>query len=341
MIEKRGDTYRVRQQVDGVKYSLSFDHSPTKKEIREALEAKLQAGLKSPAKAFNLCAAAYIDSKSSVLSPSTIRGYHTILRNIPDDFLNTDINEIDTLCVQNLVNEFSKNGKSAKYIRNIHGFIVSVLGMFVPSTVIRTTLPKKPASDAYRPTAEDVERILAAARGSDYEVGLYLAAFGLRRSEQIALTMDDLEGNTLHINSAKVQNDKNEWIVKETKTESSERDIELPDYLANLIREKGFYTGFPNSLYRYLQRLQRELGIPQFSLHTMRHYFAARMSTITDEATVLELGGWKTPYVMKSVYRYALDEEKKAAQKKALSSLVPGLDNFGQLLPSESGENSH
>ena len=48
------------------------------------------------------------------------------------------------------------------------------------------------------------------------------------------------------------------------------------------------------------------------------------MSTITDEASVLELGGWKTDYVFKNTYRYALPENVDKAKEDA-SRLIENL----------------
>jgi hypothetical protein len=45
------------------------------------------------------------------------------------------------------------------------------------------------------------------------------------------------------------------------------------------------------------------------------------MSTITDEATVLELGGWKTDYVFKRNYRYALPDNVEKAKTDATTMI--------------------
>ena len=87
---------------------------------------------------------------------------------------------------------------------------------------------------------------------------------------------------------------------------------------------KGFYKGHPNSILVWLYKAQKRLGIPRFSLHYFRHYYASKMATITDEATVLELGGWKTDHVFKSAYRYALPENVDKAKEDA-SKLIQNL----------------
>ena len=130
--------------------------------------------------------------------------------------------------------------------------------------------------------------------------------------------MDDLDGNILTIDKALVQSIDNEWVVKSTKTEAGTRSIYLPDDVVALIKERGeIYDGHPNSILIYLQRTQRNLGIPKFSLHKLRHYFAssAHARGIPDQY-IMDAGGWKSKYVLGSIYQHAMDDKKKEMQKK-------------------------
>lgn len=51
------------------------------------------------------CVEEYIQSKENLLSPSTIRGYYIILRNVPNDFGNKKINAVTEKELQFWVNE--------------------------------------------------------------------------------------------------------------------------------------------------------------------------------------------------------------------------------------------
>ena len=110
-----------------------------------------------------------------------------------------------------------------------------------------------------------------------------------------------------------------EWVIKTTKTTSSTRNIVIPVELANKIREKGYiYKGHPNQLLKHLTKLEKELDIPHFSLHKLRHYFASEMSTLgVPDADILRLGGWETDSVMKSVYRHSMMEKEENAKREA------------------------
>ena len=147
---------------------------------------------------------------------------------------------------------------------------------------------------------------------------------GLRRSEICALTPEDLNGNVLTINKALVQNEKKEWVIKQTKTESSTRKIILPDELVKLLNEKGFYEGNPENLYFNLQRAQKRLGIPQFPLHKLRHFFASYMHDLGySDKQIQEFGGWKTDAIMKTVYQHAMEMDKvKANMANSIGSLM-------------------
>lgn len=274
-------SYRIRKMYQGRMYTVIVDSKPTQKEAIQLLAAEMdKAQTVKQRMRFDTAAKQYIEVKSNVLSPSTIRGYTSILANLPDWFTKLLIADIDSINVQKMVNEYSKT-HSPKSTSNAHGFVSAILAMFCPNTVIYTTLPQKIKNEPYIPTNSDIKRILDYARGTKFEIALTLATFGLRRSEICALTPEDLDGNMLTVNKALVQGADKKWSVKTTKTEAGTRTIYIPDNLADLIRKQGYvYDGYPNSIVCYLQKVQKKLGIPKFSLHKLRHYYASMSHAI-------------------------------------------------------------
>ena len=312
--------YRIRPMINGEQRCFTFDFRPTKADIDKIIGDNSRTGKTGVYESIDR----YIDTKESVLSPSTIKMYRAYLRNMPEWFLRLRLSEVDSYKCQTLCNEIMKN-HSVKYARNIYALVTATLALFAPSTSVRVTFPRQTPKGDYKPSNEDIKRILEESKGTMFEVALWLACLGLRRSEQICLTEEDLQGNVLTISKAKVQDNSNTWITKDlTKTAASVRKIILPDYVVELIHEKGFYQGHPNSIVCWLYKAQKRLGIPQFSLHYFRHYFASKVATITDEATALYLGGWKTDYVYKNTYRYALPENVEKAKADA-SELIKNL----------------
>lgn len=82
-------------------------------------------------------------------------------------------------------------------MRNHHGFISAVLGIFNPNLKLTTTLPQKIKKEPYIPTDEEIRKILDCAKDTEYEIPVLLACYGMRRSEICALTLEDIDGDTI------------------------------------------------------------------------------------------------------------------------------------------------
>lgn len=319
-IEKRGDNYRISETRNGVRRRVTLDHEPGKREAKDIMNKAF--GSYHNSMVFSHAAEVYIKSKENVLSPATIRGYRGLINNISENIMSMQLDKITLPVLQTFINEYSAT-HSPKSVRNMNGFIVAVLN-YNGAEVKTPRLPQKEKKDIYIPTEEDVKRILQEFKGHRYEAFIVLATMGLRRSEICALTPEDLNGNVLTINKALVQNEKKEWVIKQTKTESSTRKIILPDELVKLLTEKGFYEGNPENLYFNLQRAQKRLGIPQFPLHKLRHFFASYMHDLGySDKQIQEFGGWKTDAIMKTVYQHAMDMNKvKSEMANSIGSLM-------------------
>ena len=148
--------YRIREMRNGKLYKVIVDHKPGTKEAEELIK-KEKDGFTDKT-TFVVAAETYINSKSNVLSPSTIRGYRAILRNMDETFLETPLDKITLLKLQALINKISLT-HTPKTVRNVNGFIMSVL-KFYGSDVKSPTLPQKEKKPVYIPTEEEVKAIL-------------------------------------------------------------------------------------------------------------------------------------------------------------------------------------
>ena len=101
-------------------------------------------------------------------------------------------------------------------------------------------MPQKVRNEPYIPTDDDVRRILEHARGTEYEIPIILACYGLRRSEICALTLEDIDGDVVRITKAMVQDENFKWVIKTTKTTASTREIIIPEKTASQIRKRGY-----------------------------------------------------------------------------------------------------
>lgn len=316
-------SYRIRQAYKGQRYSIVVDHKPSQKEALLLMSDKLQDVTGSTG-TFNAKAREYIDSKSNILSPSTIGGYEKILRNISDDFKKLNINDIDQLDVQKEINRYA-DGRSPKSVRNLHGFISSVLSLFRPNMVLRTTLPQKIKYEGYVPTEDDIRKILTASSGTPYHVPFQLGVLGMRRSEVCAASPDDIHGNMLSIDKALVYDKDNKLITKlYTKTTEGKRSIFLPDSLISEINSQGkVFDMLPSNLVAELHRIQKRLSIPEFRFHDLRHFYASYSHEQgMSDADIMASGGWSSDYVMKSVYRHSMEKSKEENQMKIANGIL-------------------
>lgn len=316
-------SYRIRKMYKGKTYTVIFDYKPTQKEAMQAMAKELdKVKEKHEGMTFEAAAVKYIDMKRNVLSPRTIKEYSETAKRLPEWFCKLNVSDIAQIEINRLVNELSKD-KSPKTVRNYHGFISAVLGTFRPNLKISTTLPQKSKNEPYIPSSNDIKKILEYSKGTMFEIPIMLACYGMRRSEICALRAEDVDGDIVHINKAKVQDENKNWVIKTTKTIESTRNIIIPMELADKIREQGYiYKGHPNSITCYLTKAQDTLGIPHFSIHKLRHYFASEMSALgVPEADILKMGGWETDHVMKSVYRHSMIDKEEKAKRDAADKL--------------------
>lgn len=309
-------TYRVRKTIQGKAVSVTFPYKPSQKEALQALQDKY-TGRDKLRMTFDQAATEYINGKRNTISPSTIRGYYSLLRTMPDVIKNRQLEDLTPWDVQKYINDLSAD-HSPKTVRNHHAFISAILGTFAPNLTLNTQLPQKRPKHAQIPSDGDIKRILEAVAGTEYEIPFRLACYGLRRSEICALTPSDLVGNQLTINKALVEDENKHWHIKSTKTVNSTRTIIIDSALSALIRSQDrIFEGYPNKLYKELKRVQKRLEIAPFPFHGFRHYYASTAHALgMPDAVIMASGGWKTDDVMKRIYRHEKQEQVAELQQR-------------------------
>lgn len=257
----------------------------------------------------------YIDLKSGVLSPATVKGYEADAKNyITHDSIGLrDVNELTTRDAQLWISTLSEK-LSPKTVKNAYGLFISSVRLFRPGWDPKVTMPQRRPPELYCPSDADVKALLAAAKDPELEIAILLAAFGpMRRSEICALTSADIHGNTITINKALVQNKDKDWELKGTKTVSSNRSIEMPPFVIDRLKGiKGrIIKSTPSGLSDKFQRAIREADCPRFRFHDLRHYGASIMHAIgVPDKYIMARGGWASDGVMKRVYQNVIQEEQ-------------------------------
>ena len=259
----------------------------------------------------------YIESKSNVLSPSTIRGYVGCQNRDFPTLMNRKIKTITQEDIQIAINEECLN-HSPKTIRNKHGLLYSVLSVYHPNLKINTTLPQKQKIQSFIPTTSEVKSLLEATQGTEMHKAILLAAIGTcRRSEVCAVLKSDITDNGVYINKAIVKNKDGNWVTKHTtKTEAGTRFVPLPknviDELLKCTYEKVVNL-VPQSITSCFPKLCLNTLGKKYKFHELRHYSASVMHTLgIPDKYIMERGGWESKEVLDKVYTHTMsDEEKK------------------------------
>ena len=312
-------SYRVRKQINGKRITFIFDHKPSNREVIQRMNESMED--ECPSGSFGYFAEKYIEDRSNVLSPASIRTYINLVKVLSKDFKNKKMSEMRQEDVQKEINRYSED-HAPKTVRSLHGFLASVFASYRPSFVLSTTLPQKEVKRPYRPNKEDIKRILNYEAGGEYEIAFKLGCLGLRRGEICCISAKDLDENNLRITKTKVYDGKN-WIIKKNpKTDESNRIIPISDELAAQIREIGIVFGrSPKLLNTELHRACKALDIPAFRFHDLRHYFATMASLLAPEQDVMSLGGWRSDFVFKRIYRETISDSVKQSAKKIIKNI--------------------
>lgn len=260
----------------------------------------------------------YIELRTPVISPATVRGYKKIRNNCFQELMPVKLKLLTQEKIQKAVNTMSKD-KAPKYVANAHGLLSAVLKEYYPDFRLTTVLPSKRKPEMNLPDDKDIADIMDAVKGTRIEVPILMALWmGMRVSEIRGATYDCIKDHRLHINKAIVDDENLKPVEKQTKTYSSDRWVQIPQYVENLIwnlpgdHDGHIITLSANALKNAFYRLQEKKGLSHFTLHSLRHANAAVMLRLgIPNKYAQERGGWSTDSVLKSVYQYTMQDEMK------------------------------
>lgn len=257
----------------------------------------------------------YIESKDSVLSPSTVVGYKKIRENAFQELMKINLSSLTQEHVQRAVNVMAKV-KTPKTVRNAHGLLSAALAEYKPELKLRTTLPQKKRPEINVPNGEEIEKIISAVSGTEMELPILLAIWlGLRVSEIIGLTWDSVEGDMLHIKQAIVDGE-NGPVKKGTKSYSGDRRIRLPSYIKSLIESQPKNGEQIVSLSRRaingrFDTICKKAGVRHYRFHDLRHANASIMLSLgVPDKYAMERMGHATNNMLKTVYQHTLNEKQ-------------------------------
>ena len=261
----------------------------------------------------------YIAALPADTSPATIRGYEIIKAHRFQDVLDKPPGKIDwqkTIDAETV---------SAKTLKNAWSFTASCLrAAGVPVPDVRLPRGQKKERPFLEP--EEILQVLPLLNGRKYEIPALLALHSLRRSEIMALDFADIDmkTKTIHVHAAAVQDKDNQIVRKaQTKTAASTRDVPIMiPQLLDAVRRSGktsgpVWEGTPCALYRTMEDVCAQLGIPNVGAHGLRHSFASLAYHLgMSELESMEIGGWSDYNTMRSIYTHLAKSDRLKAQNK-------------------------
>ena len=157
----------------------------------------------------------YINKKTPVLSPTTIKNYHRMQKHNMKLVQEKNVNRLTNIDIQNNINLETK-AKSPKTLKNAYGLLSAALKNYRPDFVMRVVFPQKTKVRITIPSKEQIAILVEQAEPQLRCAILIACELGLRRSEISALDKSDFDRTrrVLDVNKAMVLGTDNIWQLK-------------------------------------------------------------------------------------------------------------------------------
>lgn len=290
------------------------------------------------------------------VSPTTLSRYEGMIKRYIKPLIgHIQVQQLTTLAVQAWVNSLKVSPITQKEMAVAtikHSY--HVLKGSLDKAVLAGIIPRSPCSGIMLPKGQkkpavvydeaQIKQLIAAAKGTEMEIVIDIElCLGLRRGELLGLQWDDIdfEKNQIHVvRNRVVVNGKS--IVKDPKTESSRRTVDVPvqliqklrqhktNCIANRLRLGKDYTVtdfvivhpdgrpiYPEYLSQLFTKLQKKADLPKCRFHDLRHLCASIMLMQGVNVKVAqEHLGHKDISTTMNIYSHVLPSvAKEAAQK--------------------------
>lgn len=319
-------SWYCRVRVGGKDVSIT---RPTEREaVAEAMAVK--AGLKDAprkeaAQRRNLTVTKaidqYIEARSNVLSPETVRGYRIIQRHRFAGAMRLKIYEVSQEKWQQIVNAEAR-AYSAKTVKNAWGLLSAVIEETTGER-IDVRLPQVVEQDRPFLTPDQIPVFVEAIRGLPVEIPALLALSSLRKSEILALRWEniDLENGVFWVKGAAVKDENNKLVYREeNKNSRSRRAVPIIPPLQAALEANKKPSGlvvpgsYASKLYKEINLICDANGLPRVGVHGLRRSFASLAYHLEwSEEMTMRVGGWTNIMTMRRIYT-KLSEQDIAAQ---------------------------
>ncbi len=267
---------------------------------------------------------AYINARRNIREATTILAYEKYRDQYFQGLMDKRLDAINERMISQAV-QLERQRKSriggslsAKTIKSVVGFYRSVFkenGIILGPVI----LPEVKRKVVRIPSPPDVIRAVI---GSDIELPCLLAAW-------LSLTMSEIRGLTksksildgkLYVVETLVYIKGQDLRKEGGKEEQRTRALDIPPYIMGLIDQVPgdiIVPLTPRQIQGRFSKLIAAAGLPHMTFHQLRHLNASTMAMLGVQKEIArERGGWKTDYVMNSVYTHTFAPERQAADQQ-------------------------
>ena len=263
----------------------------------------------------------YINSKSNVLSPTTIQGYKRYRKLYFKKIMNEKVSNVTSIMLQNAINEEAIL-HSPKTVKNAYGIVLLGIQLYRPEFLPRVSVPKERPIQYDTPDGETLKRIFEASKGTFLELPILLSAWlSLRASEIVGLRWIDVYDDYIYVRNARVYAEGKSH-DKGTKNTTSTRKIPLPEYIKELLDKTEHTSEYVcditgNALSKSFVRMLKKNNIPHCRFHDLRHANASIMVMLGIPDRYAQIrGGWANGTTLSKRYQQTFaDEEIRVAEK--------------------------
>lgn len=305
--KRKGSTWYAQVTVDGERVYISAPSEGEYYVKARAAKVGLIEAHKPDNRIVKDLVKEYIDSRSGVISPSTIDGYERKAKSNLQSLMPLRVKDLTDSTVQKAI-DIDKAKYSGKTIKEALALIKSATGAKFGSLVVPSTAPKK-KPPIY--SEDDVRKIIVglAEYGGQVEcAGLLAIWLSLRRSEIMGLRWCDVKEKAIVVRNARVYNKDHKLEMKDNKNATSERTIICDKYIIdklNALPKNGefLFTISTYGIWKGIDAVCKRAGVEHGYLHGFRHTNATIMEYIgVPPKYANQRGGWADDHVRQRTY---------------------------------------
>ncbi len=303
------------------------------------------------------------------LAPSTINSIHSQSYNhIIPALGSVKLKDLNAIIIQKFCFDLvEQKGLCASSVRKIYEILKSILNSAIENDVLtkspckKVVLPKSQKHRAILLSAEQLHILFRLLEGNPYEVPVKLACLhGLREGEVLGIRFQDVnfETHQLHIRkqvtttciySDRKENDE-PYALKDLKTESSQRTIEMSEETERLLKKQMERTlqqkelagdtyedndlifcsdngkpFSPRKLRYDFSKVIEQCGFPHMRFHDLRHTYATLCVDLNVPLKVISQAlGHSNVNITAEIYADSIKAKKELAEKisNAISSSI-------------------